>query len=134
LTLFVNAVGRAGKQVTLAVEFGGEVDARVLANLGVKGLRPAPECHVDVGLSLEAHCPEQGKPEGKPRLELKVERDVSVPVFVSLQARRLQRGQYQLVHVVERSGDKLLGGVSFLVVNTRGHQQQSTNSTEEQQS
>lgn len=134
LTLFVNAVGRAGKQVTLAVEFGGEVDKRVLANLGVKGLRPAPECHVDVGLSLAARCPEQGKPEGKSQLELKVERGASVPVFVSLQARRLQPGQYQLVHVVERSGDKLLGGVSFLVVNTRGHEQQSTTSTEEQQS
>jgi hypothetical protein len=122
-TLFVNAIGRAGKRVTVSVEFGAELDRRVLGNMGLRGLCPATEHHVRVTLRREAICHGGCKGggdanRGERQLELEMTRAGSVPVYVSLRSRDLPRGQFQLVHVVERCGGTLIGGVSCLVANT----------------
>lgn len=115
LALFVNAIGRTGKRVTVEVEYGGELAPQVMLNFGLRGLRPAQGQVVQASLSLQARCNDQ---TGTRALELDVERGTTVAVFVSLEASKLAQGQYQLVHVVERSEGKLLGGVSYLVINT----------------
>jgi hypothetical protein len=129
LALFVNAIGRAGKRVTVEVEYGGELSRQVLANFGLRGLRPAQGQRVQASLSLQARCNDQ---QGTRALDIDVERGAARPVFVSLQARSLPQGQYQLVHVVERSEGKLLGGVSYLVINTADDTQPGIAATEEQ--
>lgn len=130
LAVFVNAVGRAGKRVTVSVEFGGEADRQVLANFGVRDVRPAQRQYVQVGLAREPRCNDQ---TGARALDIAVERGAMVPVFVSLQAGGLPQGQYQLVHVVERSEGKLLGGVSYLITNTAADSEQPGEHIEEQQ-
>ena len=90
----------------------------MLANLGGRGLRPAPGQHVTASLSLEARCCEKPDDKGARELKVHVPRGGMVPVFVSLHARDLPPGHYQLVRVVERSHGKLMGGVSYLVANT----------------
>ncbi len=120
-TLFVNAIRREAKDTVVAIEFGQEVDERVLANLGVRDLRPAPGQHVAASLSLEARCHEQHDEHGARELKVHVPRGGIVPVFVSLHGRDLPHGHYQLVRVVERSDGKLMGGVSYLIANTHKH-------------
>lgn len=129
LALFVNAIGRAGKRVTVEVEYGGELSRQVLANFGLRGLRRAQGQRVQASLSLQSRCNDQ---QGTRALDIDVERGAARPVFVSLQARSLPHGQYQLVHVVERSEGKLLGGVSYLVINTADDTQPGVAATEEQ--
>lgn len=128
LILYINAIGRAGKKVSVAVEFGDALDERVLQHYGLRGLRPAERRHVQASLDLEARC---GPPQGAQRIELELERGVTRALYLNLAARALPAGSYQLVHVVERSEGKLLGGVSYLVVN-RGAGQPAASGTEEQ--
>jgi hypothetical protein len=129
LVVYVNAIGRAGKKVTVSLEFGDTLDERVLANAGLRGLRPAGARQVQASLDLEARC---GPPQGAQRLELELERGVTRAVFVNVAARALPADSYQLLHVVERSEGKLLGGVSYLVVNRDGAGQHSTDIQEQQ--
>jgi hypothetical protein len=116
-TLFVNATRREAKDTVVAIEFGQEVNERVLANLGVRDLRPTRGKHVAASLSLEARCHEKHDEHGTRELKVHVPRGGLVPVFVSLHARDLPDEQYQLVRVVERNDGKLMGGVSYLVAN-----------------
>ena len=130
LILYVNAIGRAGKKVTVSLEFGDALDERVLANAGLRGLRPAGGRQVQASLDLEARC---GPPQGAQRLELELERGVTRAVFVNVTAHALPANSYQLLHVVERSEGKLLGGVSYLVVKRGGAGQHASGDPQEQQ-
>ncbi|HZX27568.1 MAG TPA: hypothetical protein VFF16_10885 [Telluria sp.] len=117
-TLYVHALPREAKRARVSVEVGGRLDERVLANLGLKGLEPAQHICVEVGLGRVPACHD---PDAVRELELDVPRGGTAPVFVHLQAERLPHGQYQLVHIVERSGERVTGGVSYAIVNTRHH-------------
>lgn len=114
----VSAAPRADKQSILTVEFGGVLDRRVLANAGLGALRPADGPFVDAGLSLVGGCPAEGDPRGPRELSVSVPRGASIAVYVSVEVRELPRGQYQLIHVVERAADgSAIGGVTYLVYN-----------------
>ena len=115
LVMFVNAVGRANKRAHLSVEVAKSADERLLRQLGFIDVHPARDVLVDVKLGREARCHE---PEGRSELDIDVPRGTSLPVFVHLNAQKLPQGHYQLVHVIERSGDQVVGGVSYLIVNT----------------
>lgn len=107
-------------------------------------LRPSPRLAVRARLSLEPLCggdasrdggkaqqdaeaemapdeqdgADESADEAQARqhgIELTVPRGGSAGVYVALSARRLDPGHYQLVHIVERSEDKVLGGVSYVV-------------------
>jgi hypothetical protein len=119
LTVFVNAIGRRARQVQLSVETGGRLDPRVLANLGQLPLQPAPPQCLQVRLGRAAACHDE---QACPTLHVDVQPGAAVPVFVHIDAGRLPRGHYELVNVVEREGERVVGGVSYLIVNTRGDQ------------
>lgn len=126
LWLNVTASGRTEKLAHLAVEFGREVDERVLAQLGLRDLHPAKENVVAVSLAHEPSCGGQPDPHGKRELEVHVPRGTRVPVFVTIHVERLGHKEYQMVHIVERNAGKVVGGVSYLIVNTRSHQEQQS--------
>jgi hypothetical protein len=117
LTVFVNAVGRRARQVQLSVETGGRLDPRVLANLGQLPLQTAPPQCLKVTLGREAACADE---HARTTLRVEVQPGGAVPVFVHIDAAQLPRGHYELVSVVEREGERVVGGVSYLIVNTRG--------------
>lgn len=122
-TIFVHAPPRQDKRVHVSVEISGRIDERMLVNLGLKGLESADQVCVNVGLGRTPACHD---PDATRELRLEVPRGGTVPVFVHLQAEHLPHGQYQLVHIVERDGDRVIGGVSYAIVNTRHHHEQPT--------
>ncbi len=126
LAIHVNAIGRTEKVARLTVEFGREVEKRVLAQLGLHDLRPAQKDVVNVTLSREPNCDERPKPSRQRELEVHVPRGTSVPVFAAIEAKQLGEHEYQLVHIVERVAGKIIGGVSYLVVNKRHHQEEQS--------
>jgi len=130
LSIAVNALSRTAKRVQVTVAYGGMLDERVLEQLGLKKLRPAKERVVDVRLSREPRCDiqhSQGDDKdnaGNRELTVEVGRGKSVPVYVNMHARDLSRGDYQLVHILERHGETVLGGVSYIIINP--HEEQAT--------
>jgi len=126
LSITVTGIGRSEKQAHLAVEFGRDVDKRILAQMGLHDLRPARENVVEVFLSPEARCDEKPDPHGKRELEVYVPRGTWVPVFVTIHATQLAQNEYQLVHVVERNAGMIVGGVTYLVVNRNSYEEEQS--------
>ena len=122
--VFVNATGRTEKLARLAVEFGGAVNERVLAQVGLHDLRPAQKNVVNVALSREARSYERPDPKSLHEVEVRVPRGTSVPIFVEIHAEHLPQREYQAVRIVERVDGKVVGGVSYLVANGRRHQEE----------
>jgi hypothetical protein len=108
---------RADKSVIVTAEVGGELDPLSLARLGLRELRPATKsAPVEVGLSREFRCLGDKDPVGATKLEVRVGKGQSTAVFASIRAKNLARDEYQLVRLTERSDEKLLGGLGFVVV------------------
>lgn len=124
LTFAVNALPRAPKQVRLALEYGGELDKRVLASLGLAKLAPAKERGVHAWLGRNAFCDPDQSQDGPQELTLDVPRGTSIAIHLSVRSADLPSGHYQLLRVLERQDDKLLGGVTYLIVNP--HQEQAS--------
>lgn len=126
LSINVTAMRRNEKRARLTVEFGDEIDPQVLARLGLHDLRAAEKNLVEVFLSREPHCDENPHPRGNNEMEVHVPRGTWVPVFVTMHAEHLAHNEYQLVHVVERNAEEILGGVSYLVVNRGGYEEEQS--------
>jgi len=119
LTLTVSGLQRADKSVLLTTDLGVELDANTLARLGLRGLRPAKKPAVEVGLDRERRCVGDKDPIGKGKIELRIPRGTSTAVYVTVRAKNLAHNEYQLVQIVERSEDKILGGLGVVVVSDK---------------
>jgi len=170
MVISVRALPRQDKEAFISVEYGGELDERQLALLGLRGLqlRPAPQRAVQVELSLQPlcggkerhqHAAEAAEPPGygagsevgggleveaqgqepgaaeddlgaaagtdtdygnKRGLRVSLPRGTAAAVYAAFSADGLRPGQYQLVHIIERSQGKVAGGVSYVVVQREG--------------
>jgi len=107
---------RTDKAVAVTAEVGGALDEISLVRLGIKGLRPAKENWLDVGLDHRPGCAGENESLGSKKLEFLVPRGTSTAVYASIRAKKLPRGEYQLVNILERIGDRILGGLTFVVV------------------
>jgi hypothetical protein len=117
-SLTVTAPARADKTVRITARIGGALNDGLLAQLGLKGCRPAKDDVTQVGLAREALCGERNKPVDAREIEMHVPRGTSAGVFASIYAEELSDDEYQLVHLLERSGDRILGGISYVVVSS----------------
>ncbi|SDR62406.1 hypothetical protein SAMN05444161_0410 [Rhizobiales bacterium GAS191] len=117
--LTITAPNRADKTVRITAETGGRLSETLLAQLGLEGFRPAPKEVVQVGLGREAVCGQRDMPVGTPEIELHVPKGTSAGVFASIHATGLAEDEYHLVHLVERSEDRVLGGLSFVIIHSR---------------
>jgi hypothetical protein len=119
---FVHAFGK-NKHAHLSVEFSRDVDHRVLAQSGLRDVLPAKENVVNVQLSLDPKSEGvmRSPSHGQRELEVRIPPGTSLPIFVSITAEHLPQNTYQMVNVVERIEGKVVGGVSYLVVNAEHH-------------
>ncbi len=119
LSLTLTAHPRVDKNVVVAAEVGGELDERVLKQMGLHGFRPGRDDAVQVELTRTPTCPTDPKEtQGSRRLEVHVPRGQSAGVFVTVRAACLQEREYHLIHVLERAGDRVLGGISYVAVHS----------------
>jgi hypothetical protein len=116
--LTITAPARSDKLVLVTAEIGGELNPALLAQLGLKGLKPATKEVVQVNLSREAICEGNEKPSDKRGLEVKVPRGTATGVYVSIRTKGLGPNEYQLVHIIERSEDRILGGISYAATHS----------------
>ena len=94
------------------------------ANLGLRGLRPAKKPAVEVGLDHERRCVGEKDPIGKGKLELRVPRGTSAPVYGAVRAKNLAKDEYQLVQIVERDKDKVVGGFALVVISEKAERKE----------
>ncbi len=117
MAITVSGLQRADKLVMVTAEMGGEIEARALTNLGLRGFRPAKGPAVEVGLNQEAGCPGDHDPIGHGKLEVRVPRGTSTAVHVAVRAKNIAKNEYQLIQIVERAKDKVLGGLGVVVIS-----------------
>ncbi len=107
---------RADKIISVTAELGGELDAVSLKRLGIKNLKPATKIGVDVGLAARPGDLTEGRYVARKKLEVRVPKGTSKAVYVLIRLTKLAEGEYQLVNIIERSGDHVLGGLGFVVI------------------
>jgi hypothetical protein len=119
VALTIGGLARLDKEVRVSTEVGGELNRRTLASLGLRDLRPAEERFVDVGLHRQAGCIGDDEPVGEAELSMRVPRGSSAAVYVAVRAEKLPRDRYQLVQIVERNDEHVLGGLGFVVTGVK---------------
>ena len=115
-SLTITAPPRADKTVRITAKIGGTLSETLLAQLGLKGFRPAAKEVAQVGLGREAICGQRDRLVGEREIEIHVPRGTSVGIFASIRTTGLANNEYQLVHLVERSENRVLGGISYVMV------------------
>jgi hypothetical protein len=116
MAITIAAPKRKDKKVTVLAETGGTLDERTLLSLGLKGFKPARAQMVDVGLDRESRCHGKDEPLGKKELEVALSRGTTTAVYAAIRAKDLADREYSLVRITEREGDKILGGLAYVVV------------------
>jgi hypothetical protein len=124
LTITISGHKRADKSVRLTTELGGKLDAATLASLGLRGLRPAKKRAVEIGLTDERRGAGDQDPSGKGEIELHVPRGTATAVHATVRVKDLGANEYQLVQIVERSKDEVLGGLGIVVVSERSERKE----------
>jgi hypothetical protein len=108
LILTVSAIGRVDKRVSLSIEFGEALDERKLLQMGLQHMHPVKQQCIEASLSLEP-CHEQfDSRDTQHELAIHVKNGTSAPVYVSLRAESFPKDGYQLIHVVERSAERII--------------------------
>jgi hypothetical protein len=114
--LSVNAGVRADKTVDVKLEVGGEISKDALQSLGIRTGRNVGTKVVGAMVSDHSLCGSSTTGEQR-SLKVHAPRGTSVPVYLNITtSRRLKDDEYAVIRVVETEGDRLLGGVSVVVV------------------
>lgn len=116
LTLTVAGLQRLDKTVLVTAESGGELDKHTLTSLGLVGWTPARDAAVEVGLNFTRPCVDDTQPLGEVKLELRVPRGTSLPLHAAIRVKTLNRGEYQLIRIVEQLDGHIVGGLGLVVV------------------
>jgi hypothetical protein len=115
--LTISGLRRSDKRVIVTAELGRELESETLSKLGVPELRTATEGRVEVGLQRERRCLTEEDPVGDDKLELRIPRGTSAAVYANVRSRGLRAGEYQVIHIVERMDDDIVGGMAYVVVS-----------------
>jgi hypothetical protein len=121
LTLTLVAPVRGGKSAHVRIDQPQTLPRATLEHLGLSHLKPAKAGTVAATLALgPAHCPDpRGDGKADRELDVQVASGRRVPLRLTIDGRRLERGQYETVHVVEDDGDRERGGIMFVVTHAR---------------
>ena len=130
LAVTVAALPRAIKKVELQLEHGGALPENLLATLGLERWQAAKDARVEAGLARSPHC--DGDGPGEQKLALEVPRGQSLAIYLSLRADALPERQYALLRVLETQEGKVMGGITYVVVDLE--QQQGQDHDQEQHS
>lgn len=126
LPLTISGLQRSEKHVRISAEAGGELDDLTLETLGLRGLRPARKSSVEVGLGREPRCLGEKDPVGKDRVDIRLARGETAGIHVALRVKGIESHEYAVVNIVERSQDRVLGGLGLVVVSAdRGQREKS---------
>jgi hypothetical protein len=112
----IGAPAREDRRVRMVIERGEQLDKRVLARLGLSRHRFAASAKPVASLSLDGDCePIEKKPTAS--LNYEVKRGTTSAVFLKVMPTKLEPDSYAVLRVVARDGDKVTGGVTYVLIN-----------------
>lgn len=119
VVLTVTALPRTDKRIRISAEIGGKVSPEVLTSIGLKGLRPGSGSGLSVLLSEKpiSTTSRRGDSGRHSEVVISVPRGTSQAVYGVVIPSGLSPEEYELVHFIERTGDRVTGGVSYIVVS-----------------
>lgn len=123
--LTVSALPRVDKAITVTAELGDKLDEKTLLSLGLRGLKAARKAAVEVGLSTNPRTLCEKDPVGETKLDMRIPKGTSAGLHVAIRAKSLAAGEYQFIHIVERAGDEVLGGLGFVLVGHASHDKEA---------
>jgi hypothetical protein len=115
LAIGVHAGSRAARDVVVEAHIGGELQRDALRDLGIKATRPAREGVMGIGLSDRPGC--GARVPREQRLKLAIPAGRSMAAYLGIQSDKgMAADEYLVVRLVEYERDKVVGGITFVVV------------------
>jgi hypothetical protein len=112
----IGAPPREDRRLRIGIERGEQLDKKLLARLGLARHRFAPRAQVTAWLSHNSDCePAEKKPPESVTYDVK--RGTVAAVFLKVMPAKLDADTYAVLRVVARSGEKVMGGVTYVLVN-----------------
>jgi hypothetical protein len=118
--LTIAGLRRTDKSVVIRAEIGGTLDELSLTRLGLRGLRPAANTAVEVGIHGELQSCEAKDQFGVHELRIDVPRGTNKAAYAAIRATNLAQDEYQLVRFTEHDGEKVTGGLAYVVTAEKG--------------
>lgn len=117
MVIEVAAGARADQIFQIEATVAGDVSRELLQSLGLRARRAVSGNRLSVLLSESSQCG-AAAPKGHERLEVRVARGTARAVYLNLLAREpMQPDEYSVARVVARDRDRVVGGVSVVVVD-----------------
>lgn len=112
----VSAGARADKAAVIEVGGGDALPAELLGSLGLETRRYVGAERLSAGLSERSLCGQE-RAEGARTLRLPVPRGTSAAAYLNVAAREpLAPDEYAVVRVIERDQERVIGGLSVVIV------------------
>ena len=117
LPIQVSATTRERKEVVLSIEPFQDFQEtqQLLAQIGLAKLPPARTELVEVGLSTKPLCGERIEQPIEKDLKFELKSGTATLAYLVIKPIGKNTCGYQLIHVVERTNNQILGGISFLI-------------------
>jgi len=118
LPIQVAAPRRQEKIARLSLEIGGTLHKESLVRAGLADYRPA-KCEAPrAGLSLEGGC--DSKQDVEKELKVTLKPGTARAVYLKLWPVDMPNRDYLLVRVIEHHGDRVDGGMTYVLINKEG--------------
>lgn len=116
LPIQLSAPVREQRVLEIMVEYGEEIDRKALHQLGIGKIKYMKKPMVKAKLSMDREC---GTIRDKHCCHLKVDLapSTSKAVYLKVDPYNLKLGGYTPINVIAREGDKVVGGVTFIVTS-----------------
>ena len=108
---------RKEKSLLVTTEFGGTLDKFDLVQAGLVNYRPAKLNSLKVGLSLDPGCDESEKKGLRKELKLQLKPGTAKAVYLKVWPQELKPRTYVLLHVISRDGQKVVGGITYIIIS-----------------
>jgi hypothetical protein len=108
---------RAERLLLLTTETGGTLDKQNLIQAGLENYRADERDSLKVGLSLEPGCGESGKQGLDREIRIPLKPGAARAVYLRVWPPKLEPRTYALLRVIARDEQRVVGGMTYIVVN-----------------
>ncbi|MFT5719802.1 MAG: hypothetical protein ACI9W6_000090 [Motiliproteus sp.] len=117
MAIQISAPARERKLFDVKVNFGGELNRKVLEQLGLGKFKYSKKPLVNVALSLVRDCEAVNSKKCSGQLNINLAPGTSKAVYLKVAPGDLKRGLYTPIDVIAREGDKIVGGITFIAIS-----------------
>ncbi len=116
LPIQIAAPAREKRSLEVMLEFGEEIGRKALLQLGIGKIEYTKKPMVKAELSIDRECGKINDKHCCHSLKVNLDPGTSMAVYLKVDPCDIKPGVYTPINVIAREGDRIVGGVTFIVI------------------